>query len=97
MKSSWIKVSSSNGITLLTLQIGMYLIFMQCSILTECHNRLVFCWPAIPWLQQEVDLYVYNHNTSHRRACCAKILPKGIPDAMFKNLELVSAYDFKVR
>ena len=69
---------------------------MQRSNLTEHRNRLVFRWLAIPWLQQEADSYVYNHNTSRRRASRRKILPKGIPDAMFENLELVSARDFKV-
>jgi hypothetical protein len=69
---------------------------MQRSNLTEHHNRLVFRWLAIPWLQQEADSYVYNHNTSCRRASRHKILPKGIPDAMFENPELVNARDFKV-
>lgn len=65
--------------------------------LTEHCDRLVFCWLAIPWLQKELDSYVYNHNTSRRRASRRKILPNGIPDVMFENPESVHARDFKVK
>lgn len=64
--------------------------------LTEYCGRLVFRWLAIPWLQKEADSYVYNHNTSRRRANRRKILPNGIPDAIFENPELVDTCDFKV-
>lgn len=66
------------------------------SVQSSQSDRLVFRWLAIPWLQQEANSYVYNHNTSRRRASCHKILPNSIPDAMFENPELVDARNFKV-
>ncbi|KAH9958588.1 hypothetical protein BC827DRAFT_556087 [Russula dissimulans] len=62
----------------------------------NCVQRLVFCWLAIPWLQREADSYVYNHNTTRRRANRHKALPNGIPDVMFENPESVDALDFKI-
>jgi len=59
-------------------------------------KRLVFRWLAIPWIQKEADTYVYNHNTTRRRANRRKALPNGIPDVMFENPESVEALDFKV-
>jgi len=59
-------------------------------------DRLVFRWLAIPWLQKEADSYVYNHNTTRRRANRHKVLPNGVPDVMFENPETVNALDFKV-
>jgi len=99
LKNSWTRVSSSNGITSSTLPIGMEFTVhaaTQHPKLIEYCDRLVFRWLAIPWLQQEADSYVYNHNTSRRRASRHKILPNGIPDATFENPELVDARDFKV-
>ena len=61
------------------------------------HCRLVFRWLAIPWLQKEADSYVYDHNTSRRRANRRKILPNGVPDVMFENPESFDARDFKVK
>ena len=61
------------------------------------HDRLVFRWLAIPWLQKEADAYVYSHNTSRRRASRRKILPRGVPDVMFENPESVDARNFKVK
>jgi len=93
-KHSWRKGSSINGITLSTLLIGMYF-DVHAGFKTYC-DRLVFHWLAIPWLQKEADSYVYDHNTSRRRANRRKILPNGIPDVMFENPETVDARDFKV-
>ena len=59
-------------------------------------NRLVFRWLAIPWLQKAADSYVYDHNTSRRRANRHKALPNEVPDVMFENPEVVNALDFKV-
>ena len=59
-------------------------------------NRLVFRWLAIPWLQKAADSYVYDHNTSCRRANRRKVLPNEVPDVMFENPEIVNALDFKV-
>ena len=64
--------------------------------LTKHHDRLVFRWLAIPWLQKEADSYVYSTNTSRRRANRRKVLPNGVPDVMFENPESVGALDFKV-
>ena len=53
-------------------------------------NRLVFRWLAIPWLQKAADPYVYDHNTSRRRANRHKVLPNEVPDVMFENPEIVN-------
>ncbi len=47
-------------------------------------------------LQQTSDSYVYDHNTSRRRASRHKVLPNEIPDVMFENPEIVNALDSKV-
>jgi hypothetical protein len=60
------------------------------------NDRLVFRWLAIPWLQKEADSYVFNHNTSRRRANRRKVLPNGIPDVMFEHPASVDACNFKV-
>jgi hypothetical protein len=73
-----------------------YVLQRRHKVLTE-HYRLVFRWLAIPWLQKEADSYVYDHNTSRRRASGRKILPNGVPDVMFENPESVDARDFKVK
>jgi hypothetical protein len=59
-------------------------------------NRLVFRWLAIPWLQKAADSYVYDHNTSRRRANRHKVLPNEVTDVMFENPEIVNAFNFKV-
>ncbi|KAF8494702.1 hypothetical protein F5888DRAFT_1616836 [Russula emetica] len=59
-------------------------------------DRLVFRWLAIPWLQKAADSYVYDHNTTRRRANRRKVLPNEVPDVMFKNPEIVNALDFKI-
>jgi hypothetical protein len=59
-------------------------------------NRLVFRWLAIPWLQKAADSYVYDHNTSRRRASRRKVLPNEVPDVMFENPEIVNTLNFKV-
>jgi hypothetical protein len=71
-------------------------IYVWASKLTGHCNRLVFHWLAIPWLQKAADSYVYDHNTSRRRASRHKVLPNEILDVMFENLEIVNALDFKV-
>lgn len=57
----------------------------------------VFRWVAIPWLQEEIDAYVYRHNRTFRRANRHKVLPHGIPDVMFEQPKSFGALDFKVR
>ena len=59
-------------------------------------DRLVLRWLAIPWLQKAADSYIYDHNTSRRRADRHKVLPNEVPDVMFENPEVVNALDFKV-
>ena len=59
--------------------------------------RLVFRWLAIPWLQEEANSYVYSNNTSRRRANPQKMVPNGIPDAIYENPEIVDALDYQVR
>ncbi|KAF8488655.1 hypothetical protein F5888DRAFT_1952455 [Russula emetica] len=59
-------------------------------------DRLVFRWLAIPWLQKAADSYVYDHNTTRRRANRRKVLPNEVPDVMFENPEIVNALDFKI-
>lgn len=59
-------------------------------------DRLVFRWLAIPWLQKAADSYVYDHNTSRRRANRRKVLPNEVPDVVFENPEIVNALNFKI-
>jgi hypothetical protein len=79
------------------LPIGKYFpaISNSVSVLTWT-SRFVFRWLAIPWLQKEIDSYVYTHNTTRRRASRRKIIPNGIPDIMFEYPESAHALDFKV-
>jgi hypothetical protein len=94
----WKEGSRSNGIIPSTSLIGMYFnIYTRFETSITEHDRLVFRWLAIPWLQKEADSYVSSHNTSRRRADRRKILPNGIPDVMFKYPESVGARDFKVK
>ena len=71
-------------------------LYVRTPKLTRHCNRLVFRWLAIPWLQKAADSYVYDHNTSRRRANRRKALPNEVPDVMFENPEIVNALDFKV-
>jgi hypothetical protein len=71
-------------------------IYAWASKLTGCCNRLIFRWLAVPWLQKAADSYIYDHNTSCRRASHHKVLPNEILDVMFENLEIVNTLDFKV-
>jgi hypothetical protein len=97
LKTFWREVFRSNGMILLMLVIGAYIIFpWRPQKLTAYQHRLVFRWLAIPWLQREADSYVYDHNTTRRRANRRKVLPNGIPDVMFEYPETVDALDFKV-
>ena len=99
LKNSWKKGSGNNGIMLSTSLIGMLYFNIPAAFKTYrvlyC-DRLVFRWLAIPWLQQEADSYVYNHNNSRQRPSRRKVLPNHTPDAMFENPELVNTHDFKV-
>ena len=75
----------------------------QCFVSTNFQNlwdikiRLVFRWLAIPWLQEEANSYVYSTNTCRRRANPQKMVPNGIPDAIYENPEIVDALDYKAR
>lgn len=71
-------------------------IYESASKLTKGRNRIVFRWLAIPWLQKAADSYVYDHNTSRRRANRSKALPNEVPDVMYENPEIVNALDFRV-
>ncbi|GJE88520.1 hypothetical protein PsYK624_046030 [Phanerochaete sordida] len=59
-------------------------------------QRLVFRFLAIPFLQRELDSYVYRHNTSARRANKHKSLPHGIPDRIFEHPEKFGGKDYKI-
>lgn len=58
---------------------------------------LVFRWLAIPWIQDELDNWVYERNFSCVRADCNKILPHGIPALIRKHPQFYNTRDFKVR
>lgn len=57
---------------------------------------LVFRWIAIPWIQAEVDDWVYERNHSCVRADKHKVLPHGIPAIIASTPEYYGACDFKV-
>ena len=69
---------------------------IHAGFITYRYCRLVFRWLAIPWLQKAADSYVYDHNTTRRRANRRKVLPNEVPDVMFENPEIVNALNFKV-
>ncbi|KAI0310015.1 hypothetical protein OF83DRAFT_1278963 [Amylostereum chailletii] len=59
-------------------------------------NRLVFRWLSIPWLQQELDIWVEQQNMTSRRANKNKVLPHGPPALIHERPEKYGCLDFKV-
>ena len=58
--------------------------------------RLLFRWLAIPWMQSELDSYIFLHNNSRRRADRHKVLPHGIPADIFEHATDYGMQDFRV-
>ena len=59
-------------------------------------DRLVFRWLAIPWLQAELNAWMYRFNSSPRCADKHKLLPQGIPNIIHAKPHLYGSQDFKV-
>ncbi|ETW77826.1 hypothetical protein HETIRDRAFT_326132 [Heterobasidion irregulare TC 32-1] len=59
-------------------------------------HELLFRWLAIPWLQRELDAWVYQRNMTARRADKNKILPQGVPELIRQNPPAYGCQDFKV-
>ncbi|PPR06945.1 hypothetical protein CVT26_004134 [Gymnopilus dilepis] len=57
---------------------------------------LTFCWLFIPWLQTELDRWMYRVNNTRKRADRNKILPHGIPNDINKYPHRYGCLDFKV-
>ena len=57
---------------------------------------LVFRFVFIPFLQREVDAWVYQRNWTKRRADRNKVLPNGIPMLILKKPHKWNAADYKV-
>ncbi|KAG1727663.1 uncharacterized protein EDB91DRAFT_1060983 [Suillus paluster] len=56
-------------------------------------QNMVFCWVFIPWLQQELDVYIqhqWHHLTFYQ------ILPHGVPSLIYDSPKDFNALDFKV-
>lgn len=60
-------------------------------------TRLVFLWLVVPWLQDELDLFVRRFNSSPRRADKHKLTPQGIPDLIARYPTEFGSRDYKVR
>jgi len=58
--------------------------------------RYTFRWLFIPWLQVELDSYVYRRNFSSKRADKNKILPHGPPDEIYNYPENYDCRNFRV-
>ncbi|KAJ7599462.1 hypothetical protein C8J56DRAFT_849581 [Mycena floridula] len=59
-------------------------------------EQLIFCWLAIPWMQAEVNRWVFQRNSSQ---CCAdrhKVFPNHIPDLIHAKPECYNVLSFKV-
>lgn len=59
-------------------------------------HRLVFRWLAIPWIQAEVDAWVFQRNSCPPRRDKNKILPQGVPAIIRSQPELYGSSDYKV-
>ena len=76
-----------------------YVIFFSIMYLSHVFSinfRLLFRWLAIPWLQRELDAWVYQRNMTARRANRHKILPHGIPELIRQQPHRYDSIDFKV-
>ena len=58
--------------------------------------KLLFRWLAIPWLQRELDAWVYRRNMTARRADKNKVIPHGVPELIRQNPLAYGCQDFKV-
>ena len=58
--------------------------------------RLVFCYVFIPFIQRELDAWVYQRNWTKRRADRKKLLPNGIPMLILQKPHKWKAADYKV-
>ena len=72
---------------------------MPCSLghVEVIESSMLFRRMAIPWLQDELDRWVDQKNSTTRRANKYKVLPHGIPDLIYECPEDYGAVDFKVR
>ncbi|KAL0960042.1 hypothetical protein HGRIS_011690 [Hohenbuehelia grisea] len=59
-------------------------------------ESLLFRWIFIPWLQKEIDNWVFLRNFSAPRADKNKVLPHGIPALINQKPERYGTFDFKV-
>jgi len=57
---------------------------------------LVFRWLAIPWIQAELDSWVFQRNFTAPCADKNKILPHGVPAIIRSNPSWFGSFDFKV-
>ena len=58
------QVSTRGGMTLMMCYKSMSLIVAILSMVTNLLTSLVFQWLAIPWIQAEIDLWVWSRNTN---------------------------------
>ncbi|KAF9440781.1 hypothetical protein P691DRAFT_686489, partial [Macrolepiota fuliginosa MF-IS2] len=59
-------------------------------------DKLLFRWLFIPWLQRKINYYISLVNNKRKRKDKNKILPHGVPEDIFWELEQYRACDFKV-
>ncbi|KAF8876610.1 hypothetical protein CPB84DRAFT_412719 [Gymnopilus junonius] len=59
-------------------------------------ERLVFRWLAIPWIQAEVDNWVFQRNFTAPRHDKNKILPQGVPAIIRAHPHRYGGQDYKI-
>ncbi|KAA1467108.1 hypothetical protein DENSPDRAFT_769383 [Dentipellis sp. KUC8613] len=62
----------------------------------DAMDSYLFRWLGIPWLQRELDEWVYLHNHTIRRANKHKMTPHGIPELIRENPADYQSIDVKV-
>jgi hypothetical protein len=59
-------------------------------------EKYVFRWLAIPWIQEEINSWVYQRNFTAPRRDKNKILPQGVPAIIRANPQKFGGQDYKV-
>lgn len=87
-----------NGLLAMNEDLERYVILHSISArhVSELLSRMLFRRLAIPWLQDELDRWIDQKNSTTRRANKYKVLPHGIPDLIYDSPEDFGVADFKV-
>jgi len=63
---------------------------------SQAVSSLVFRWIAIPWIQSELDRWMFLRNNTAPRSDTKKVLPHGIPFLIRDKPQNYNTLDFKV-